>query len=277
VSPKPDADSVRTLGILAGSGTLPRAVAQACAARGIGVFVIDLGGAVGDWARDFPHERVAMGQVGRVLALLTREGCDAVTMAGGLVRPSLTGIRFDRQGLALLPRIARLFRSGDDGLLSGVADMFEEKGFPVIGPEAFLPADLARAGDMVGQGAARDDIALGRSILDALSPFDIGQAVVVADGVCIAVEAAEGTAAMLARVEDLRAGRDGGGVLVKMPKRGQDTRVDRPAIGPDTVRAAAAAGLVGIAVEAGGVIVLEPGRTERCAAEAGIFVHGFAR
>lgn len=277
MSPKPDPDSVRTLGILAGSGTLPLAVAQACAARGTRVFVVDLGGAVGDWVRDFPHERVAMGQVGRVLALLTREGCDAVTMAGALVRPSLTGIRFDRQGLTLLPRIARLFRSGDDGLLSGVADMFEENGFPVIGPEAFLPANLARAGDMVGDVAARDDIALGRAILDALSPFDIGQAAVVAEGVCIAVEAAEGTAAMLARVGELRAGRASGGVLVKMPKRGQDTRVDRPAIGPDTVTGAVAAGLAGIAVEADGVIILEPGRTERRAAEAGVFLHGFVR
>ena len=277
MSPKPDPDAVRKLGILAGSGTLPRAVAEARAERGAGVFVVDLGGAAGEWIAGFAHERVSLGQIGRVLSLLAREGCDAVTMAGGLVRPSLTSVRFDRAGLALLPRVARLFRKGDDGLLSGVADLFEEHGFPVIGAEAFLPRSVAPAGAIVGtvpEGTALDDIATGRAILDALSPFDIGQAVVVAQGRCLAVEGAEGTAAMLARVAALR--EAGGGVLIKMPKRGQDARVDRPAIGPDTVSAAAAAGLAGIAVEAGGVFVLEGERTRRLAGEAGVFLYGVA-
>ena len=256
---------------------MPREVAEARRAAGGDVFVVDLEGAAGDWASAFPHARVSLGQVGRVLDMLAREGCDAVTMAGGLTRPSLPAVRFDRKGLALLPRVARLFLSGDDRLLSGVADLFEEHGFPVIGAEAFLPGSLAESGTVVGTLHGAEDIALGRAILDALASFDIGQAVVVAQGRCLAVEAAEGTAAMLERVAGLRSGEARGGVLVKMPKRGQDARVDRPAIGPDTARAAAAARLDGIAVEAGGVFVLETARTARLVREAGLFLHGFER
>jgi len=274
--PPVDPGAIRCLGILAGSGALPRSVAEACAGRGVDVFVVDLGGAAGGWIAGFTHERVALGQVGRVMALLSREGCEAVTMAGGVVRPPLSSLRFDRQGLALLPRLARLFRQGDDGLLSGVADIFEEHGFPVIGPDAFLPRAIAPAGSIVGTVSDTNEIETARAILDALSAFDIGQAVVVAQGRCLAVEAAEGTGAMLDRVAALRAATgETGGVLVKMPKRGQDARIDRPAIGPDTVRAAAAAGLDGIAVEAGGVFMLDDARLRRLAVETGLFLHGF--
>lgn len=275
MSPKPDGASVRKLAILAGAGRLPREVAEARRSDGKPVFIVDLEGAAAEWASGFPNERVSLGQVGRVLGLLKREGCDAVTMAGGLTRPSLTKVRFDRQGLALLPRVARLFARGDDGLLSGVADLFEEHGFPVLGAEAFLPQSVAGSGILAGVLSEQQEITLGRSILDAMGPFDIGQAVVVCKGRCLAVEAAEGTAAMLDRVAALRSDGETGGVLVKMPKRGQDARVDRPAIGPDTIRAAVRAGLSGVAVEAGGVFVLDAPRTEGLARKSGVFLYGF--
>ena len=214
----PNTEIIRNLGILAGAGALPREVAEACRSAGLSVFVIDLEGAAADWAGGFPHERVSLGQVGRVLSLLEAHGCDAVTMAGSLVRPSLACVRFDRKGLAFLPRVARLFRRGDDGLLVGIAKLFEEEGFRIIGAETLLPKALARVGAMVGEVPDFAEITLGCAILDALAPFDIGQSVVVEQGRCIAIEAAEGTAAMLDRVSMLRQGRERGGILVKMPK-----------------------------------------------------------
>jgi len=277
VSLKADPERIRTLGILAGSGSLPRAVAEACRARGTGVFIVDLEGAASDWAGEYPGARVSLGQVGRVLTMLREAQCDAITMAGALIRPRLSAVRFDRKGLSLLPRVAGMFRRGDDGLLSGVATLFEEHGFPVVGAEIFLPQALAAEGAIVGAVVGPDDIDTARAILTALSPFDIGQAVVVAQGRCLAVEGPEGTAAMLARVAGMRGDAERGGVLVKMPKTGQDTRIDRPAIGPETIRSAVAAGLSGIAVEAGGVLVLDAERTERAAREAGVFLYGFAR
>jgi DUF1009 family protein len=273
----PNTETVRHLGILAGAGALPREVAEARRAAGLPVFVIDLEGAAADWVGVFPHKRVSLGQVGRVLTLLKEQDCDAITMAGGLVRPSLARIRFDRKGLAYLPRVARLFRRGDDGLLAGIAGLFEEEGFRIVGAETFLPAALARPGAMAGTSPDMTEIYHGRAVLDALAPFDIGQAVVVEQGHCIAVEAAEGTAAMLDRVAILRQGRDRGGILVKMPKRGQDARLDRPAIGPETVRGAVNAGLAAIAVEAGGVLILDATETERLARDAGISLFGFDR
>jgi DUF1009 family protein len=241
------------------------------------LFILDLDGAAGEWAAAYPGARVSLGQVGRALDLLRESGCDAIVMAGGLTRPSLARTRFDRKGLSMLPKVARLFHRGDDGLLAGVARLFEEEGFRVLGAEELLPGSLAGQGSMAGDPPPMAEIERGGAILDALAPFDIGQAVVIEEDRCLAVEGTEGTAAMLTRVAALRAGRDRGGVLVKMPKRGQDARIDRPAIGPDTIRAAAAARLSGIAVAAGGVIVLERAETERLAREMGIFLYGFRR
>jgi len=125
----------------------------------------------------------------------------------------------------------------------------------------------------------RADIALGLDYLRAAGPYDIGQAVVVAGKHMLAIEAAEGTDAMLARVADMRAnGRvraaAGSGVLVKAPKRGQDKRFDLPSIGPQTVTEVVRAGLGGIAVVAGATIVAEPAALAAAADRANIFVVG---
>jgi len=177
----------------------------------------------------------------------------------------------------MLPRLAKLFRRGDDALLRGIAELFEENGFRVVGPETVLHEVIAEAGVLTKvspQSEASQDIAMAKDILSALSPHDVGQAVVVANGICIAIEAAEGTAEMLARVADLRSGEASAGVLAKLPKVGQDRRVDLPTIGPKTAIAVAAANLSGIAVEAGNGFILEREETIRLCDEAGIFLVG---
>ena len=268
------------LALMAGGGPLPEAVARACTERDIPLAVFDLAGNAGAWAAAHDPVPLALGQVGGALERMAREGCDAVTMAGTLARPNLRSLRFDRKGLSLLPRIAKLMRQGDDALLRGIAGIFEEHGFRVIGPEAFAASNLAAAAMAVGEpdAGALADIERARAILAALGPFDIGQGAVVADGLCLAVEAAEGTAAMLARVADLRSdsergGDQSGGVLVKLPKDGQDRRIDLPTIGPDTLRAAAGAELAGVAVEAGGAFVLDPAGVRAACEETGVFLH----
>ncbi len=264
---------VKKLGILAGRGALPRQLAETCVANGQPVFIVDLEGAASDWAGNFPHLRVSLGQVGKLLAVLKQEGCDSIAMAGGLSRPGLTSVRFDWKGVTFLPRVAQLFRKGDDGLLSGIAGLFEEEGFKIYGPDAFLTSAIAESGTLTGEtpdAKARSEIALALNILNALAPFDVGQGVVVADGHCLAVEAAEGTAAMLARVAALR--KSPGGVLVKIPKAGQDRRLDLPAIGPETIHAAHKAGLAGIALAAGGVFILDRAETLTLAREKSIFI-----
>jgi DUF1009 family protein len=181
-----------------------------------------------------------------------------------------------------MPRILRAFRGGDDHLLTGISRILEGDGFRLLGAHEVAPDITAPAGALglrQPDADAAADIARGFEMLDALSPFDVGQAAVIGKGRVLAVEAAEGTDAMLQRVIALReAGRiglsPGVGVLVKAPKRRQDRRFDLPSIGPDTVLHAAQAGLAGIAVVAGGTIIAEPQRLVEAADRNALFVFG---
>jgi DUF1009 family protein len=214
------------------------------------------------------------------MRLARAANCRDVVFIGSLVRPSLWRVRFDFKTLLMLPRIVAAFRGGDDYLLSRVGRFFEESGFRVLGAHEVAPQILLPEGALGrAQASERDraDIALGLDYLRATGPFDVGQAVVVVGKHVLAVEAAEGTDHMLARVAELRAsGRVhapvGSGVLVKAPKRGQDRRFDLPSIGPQTVEGIVRAGLAGIAVTAGETIVAEPERLVQAADRAKVFV-----
>jgi DUF1009 family protein len=281
--PAAGADPSGPLAIVCGGGSLPAAVAEAAQQSGRRVVMFPVRG----WAdpasvERFAHHWIALGQVGHFRRLARQEGCRDVVFIGSAVRPPVSAIRLDWLGLSLLPRIAAMFRGGDDHLLTGVARVFEEYGFRLLGAHEVAPDILIPAG-RIGrfEPSARDraDIERGLALLAAIGPFDIGQAAVVAGNHVLAVEAAEGTDAMLARIAELRAkGRiptpPGVGVLVKAPKPGQDLRFDLPAIGPRTVGEVARAGLAGIAVAAGGSIVAEPAEMVAAADKANIFVFG---
>ena len=199
-----------------------------------------------------------------------------------MTRPSLWTIRPDWRVLLLMPQIVRLYRGGDDHLQSGIGRLFEQHGFRLLGPHDIAPEltmPLGPLGSLVPSERDRADIARGLAVLDALSPHDVGQAVVVAENHVLAVEGPEGTDRAVARVADLRKGgrirsAAGTGVLVKAAKLGQDHRIDLPTIGPQTVEGAAAAGLAGIAVVAGSTFVAEPQAIAAAADRAKLFVVG---
>jgi DUF1009 family protein len=271
------------LGLICGAGAVPFAVAEAVTRRGRPVVLFPLRG----WAdaaavEAYPHHWVALGQFGRFCRLARTVHCRDLVLVGGLVRPSLTQLRLDWGTLRQMPLIIRSFRGGDDHLLSGMGRMFEGAGFRLVGAHEAAPEITAPAGPLgrlAPAPAMAEDIARGLALLAAMSAFDVGQAAVVSGRRVLAVEAAEGTDAMLDRVAAMRAsGRvklpSGSGVLVKAPKRRQDRRFDLPSIGPDTVMRAAAAGLAGIAVIAGATIVAEPQRLVEAADRAGLFVVG---
>jgi DUF1009 family protein len=271
------------LAIICGGGSFPLAVADAATRNGRRVVLFPLKG----WAdpaaiKRYPHHWVGLAQFGRFCRLALQEGCRDVVIIGNVIRPTARQLRPDLGTLRLLPRIVRLFRGGDDHLLSGIGRIFEEHGFRLVGAHEAAPAIVVSRGTL-GQHPPRDaDIAdahRGFAILAAIGPFDIGQAVVVAANRVLAVEAAEGTDEMLARLAALRAsGRirhaAGTGVLVKAPKPAQERRLDLPSIGARTVEGAAAAGLAGIAVAAGNVITADMAELVRAADAAGLFVVG---
>ncbi len=274
-----------TVGIIAGSGVLPRLIAEGRAEQGAGYHVIALEGAAGDWVARHPSTTATLGKVGGILKALRTAGCDAIVFAGGLARPSLANITPDWKGAMLAPRITRLFaQGGDDALLRGIAEIFEEEGFRVLGAHELLEGLLAPAGAIGKRKPSRqdlDDVERAAEIVRTLGVLDVGQGAVVANNLCLAMEAIEGTDEMLARLSALpkrrrNAAPPPSGTLFKAPKPGQDRRVDLPAIGPDTISAAKAAGLNGVAVEAGGVFVLGLEETARAADAAGLFLWGRA-
>ena len=270
------------LAIICGGGSLPLAVADVVAGRGRRVVLFPLRG----WADPaaiarYPHHWIGLAQIVRLQRLARQEGCRELVFIGAVLRPSPRQLRPDLGTLRLLPRIVRLFWGGDDNLLTGIGRLFEEEGFRLLGAHDVAPEILVPAGALGRvHPTPRDlaDIARGLSLIAATGPFDIGQAVVVADNRVLAVEAAEGTDRMLARVAELR--REGrglpakAGVLVKAPKPGQDRRLDLPSIGARTVEGAAAAGLAGIAVEAAGTIAADLQDVIRAADAAGLFLFG---
>ena len=262
------------VGILAGGGELPGRLVEACRASGREFFVIAFEGEEGEPIPGATTTRVGLGAVGKTLMLLHNEGCEEVVLAGPIKRPALKSLRLDLRGARLLPKFAAA--NGDNALLSVVVDTLERDGFRVIGAEDLLPQLLAPPG-VLGQhpfsNEDQRDIDRGGDVLQALGPYDVGQAVVVEGGHVLGIEAAEGTRALLDRITHLKrtAGR---GVLVKLAKPGQERRVDRPAIGESTVREAAKAGLAGIAVEADGAIIIDLPLVVAAADELGLFVVG---
>lgn len=272
-----------TVAVIAGSGVLPFAVAGALRARGLRPVLFAIRGFC-DPARvaDLPHHWVALGQFGRLTRLMRMEGCGDVVFIGALVRPALSEIRLDWGTLRVLPALAAAMRGGDDHLLSGVSRLFERRGFRLLGikdvaPELLMPeGTITKAAPDAAAGA---DIARGRDLIRALSPFDVGQAVVVIDGHVVGVEGIEGTDALLQRMAQLR--RDGRirakagcGVLVKSPKAAQDLRFDLPTLGPVTVDGVVAAGLAGIGIVAGHTLVADLEATVAKADRAGLFITG---
>lgn len=266
------------LGIIAGGGGLPRQLIESCRALGREVFVVALNGQAEPSAVvEVPHEWCDIGAVGRAMQALKEAGCDEVCFAGAVERPNFAELKPDWQGLKLLPKVVAAARAGgDDAILTAVLAHVEAEGFTVVAPETVLGGlapPLGPLGRHRPSVADRADIAKGLEVIRALGPHDVGQATVVKTGQVLAIEAAEGTDAMLARCVAWR-GERLGGVLVKGPKPGQERRVDLPTIGPATVEAAAQAGLAGIAVVARGALVVERDRTVRLADAAGLFVLG---
>ncbi|MCO6419065.1 UDP-2,3-diacylglucosamine diphosphatase LpxI [Siccirubricoccus sp. KC 17139] len=263
------------LGIVAGSGEVPLRVACAAQAAGRPVFAALLDGFAdpADWA-GIPHIRERVGAAGAILAAFRARGIRQLVLSGGVQRPSLLSLRPDAAGARLLARIGRAYFQGDDGLLRAVARALEAEGFEVVAAHAVM-ADLIPSAGQLGAVApdaqARADIARAIAVVRALGAVDVGQGAVVQQGLVLGVEAIEGTDALLARCAGLR--REGpGGVLVKLVKPGQDRRLDLPTIGPSTIAGAKAAGLAGIAIEAGGSILVDRPATLAAADAAGIFL-----
>lgn len=272
------------LGIIAGGGDLPLAVAEAARAAGRDVFIVGLTGSADDRIEALPHVWAGLGEAGKTIKALQNAGCTEMLMVGKIQRPKFSELKLDLLGMRVAPRIAAAARLGDNAILDTLTAIFSEKGFRVLSVTEAAPSLLAPIGPIGAHQPTADqhkDIARALAIVHALGALDVGQAAVVCDGLALAVEAAEGTDAMLGRIAALPEHFRGSalrrrGVLVKAVKPIQDGKTDLPVIGVTTVEHAAAAGLAGIAVEAGRALILNRAGVVETADRLGLFVTGIA-
>lgn len=262
------------IAIIGGRGRLPILLAEALEAAGTPPVLAELAGFALEGAGDRLVERFRIERLVPFFDRLHALGVDRVVLAGAVARPHLDPEAFDARTAQLVPRLLTAMQAGDDATLRAVIALFEEEGLAVLGAHQVAPGLLPEPG-VLGSVLPSDsdaaDAARAAAIVAALGAVDVGQGAVVAGGLCLAVEALPGTDAMLAQVAGLqRPGR--AGVLFKAPKPGQDQRVDLPALGPDTVARAAAAGLAGIAFQAGGVLLIDRAQAVAAADSAGLFL-----
>jgi DUF1009 family protein len=266
------------LGIIAGGGNLPKKIIQACRQIGRDHYIIGFEGMTSQDVLDgSPHSWASLGQINATLEKLKQENVTDVVFVGRIERPSFSALKMDKRAAGLLAKAA-LRGFGDNAVLSLIMEEIEKDGFKVIAAQELLDDLLAPMGVLgthLPDDQAMLDIQKGKDILTQMSPMDIGQSVVVQEGMVLGIEAIEGTDALIERCASVK--RDGiPGVLVKMRKIGQDNRVDLPTIGPETIKKAKEAGLRGIAVEAKGTIILNREEVIDFANKSNMFLIGVA-
>lgn len=258
------------LALIAGAGGLPAALVAALPDRPL-ICALD-GFAPAGLTPDqsFRVERLAV-----FLRWLEDQGVSEVCFAGAVQRPRLDPALFDPATATMVPRLLSAMGQGDDATLREVLAIFAEHGFALKGVTEIAPHLVPGAGVYAGAVTPQDekDAARAEAIVAALGAVDVGQGCVVAGGLCLAVETLPGTDAMLGFVAQVPAAlRPAKGLFYKAPKPGQDRRIDLPALGVQTVRNAAAAGLGGIVWQAGGVICLDLPAMQQEAEALGLFL-----
>lgn len=274
---------MRKIGIIAGGGELPVLMAEHCAETGQPYFVARISPFADPALDAHPGVTLGLGAVGTRMTAMREAGCDAVVIIGQVPRVDPAKLELDTGAIAMLPRVIEALKDGDDALLRTLLDEHERAGFQIIGAEEAMGDLLAAPGAWGAYTPSSNnmkEIARAAKVAVATGALDIGQGVVVCEKLVLAVEAQEGTDQMLARVATLREEIRGTpehrrGVLVKRPKPIQERRIDLPTIGVRTIEGAVRAGLAGVAVEAGGALVVRRPDLIAAADAAGLFVFGF--
>ncbi|MGB0908340.1 MAG: LpxI family protein [Maricaulaceae bacterium] len=271
------------VGLIAGSGGLPLAVIEGCRLAGYDIYIAAIENFVDDTQNELKNaSRFGLAKIGAITKAFKKEKCTHVCFAGIIDRPDFSKLKPDFKGWKMLPGVISAARQGDDALLSYILETFEREGFEVIGPQELCAHILMPEGVLgsvkLGQNHRRD-AEKACYIAKHIGALDIGQAAIVCDGLVLAVEAQEGTDGMLRRISALPAALRGTektpkGVLAKMVKPGQESRIDLPTIGLETIKLVKAAGLAGIVTESGRSFVLDREDVIKMADANNIFIAG---
>lgn len=269
------------LGLIAGGGVLPLRVAEAQRAAGKGVFIVGLENEADKAIENFQHDYVSLGQLKTAADKLIDAGCEEVVILGGIQRPKLETLAFDEGGEWFMQQVVEGKHAGDDQLLKLIVAYFQTRGLQVQPPQNYLGALMGKGGAQTGIAHTPHQADIDRAIevASVIGAADIGQSVVVAHKLVLAVEGPEGTDEMLARLQSLSPEFLGTseapkGVMAKLPKPQQDRRVDLPTLGCRTVEGAARAHLAGIVYQADGALFDDFEAVVALAEEKGLFLLG---
>ncbi len=272
----------KKIGIIAGSGSLPIEIAHFAQSSGIDIHLSRINGMSEDILPELNGSCFGLGEFGKRMKALKDGGYLHIIFAGYVNRPDFSTLKFDTMGLVMLPSILAAAKKGDDAIMRAILGHFEKAGFIVFGPEVLqkeLIAPLGAIGAVKPTKEQMFDIETAARAAYQIGKLDIGQGCVVSNGLVLAVEAQEGTDAMLKRIltlpKELRGTEKLNGVLCKRPKPIQEKRIDLPTIGMTTLENVIAAELSGIAIEAGGALIAQKQSLIKMADEAGVFIYGF--
>jgi hypothetical protein len=267
------------LAIVAGKGDLPKMIIKKCQEQNRQFIVILINGEVSN--ADFlqyNHHIIGFGEISKILEILKNNQIKELVFAGGVNKPSMSGIKVDKKGAILVSKILGNKFFGDDNLLSTIISFFEKEGFKVIGVDKIINDLLAKKG-VLGKvkpdAAMLKDIEIGKNALQVMSDLDIGQSIAVQQKQVVGVEAIEGTDELIKRCANLQFKQGSKAVLVKMKKQNQNTKIDLPALGVKTIQNLADSGFSGVAVQADFCLIINQKEVIDLADELGLFVIGF--
>jgi UDP-2,3-diacylglucosamine hydrolase len=267
------------IAVIAGSGNLPKLIIETLRKSNTDFIVL----AVKDNAdksilENTKHHWINIDEFSKSIKILKNHNTTKITFVGHIQRPPLLSMKLDTTTMLLLAKFGMSkLRGGSDQLHSMIAKFVEDQGFNIIPPESIMPELLAPSGVIGKKKPSKkdeNDIDIGKKVLIKLGDMDIGQSVIVENGLVLGIEAAEGTDQLIKRCADLKKEKERLGVLVKMKKTTQEKRIDLPAIGINTIENAYNAGLKGIAIKAGSSLIIDIKKVITTANEYGIFLIG---
>ncbi len=266
------------IAIIAGNGDLPKIIIKKLQEQQRAFLVILIKGEKSNQDfLDFDHKIIGFGEISRIINILKTEQIQELVFAGGVTKPSMSGMKVDIKGAVLLSKILGNKFFGDDNLLSTIIGFFEKEGFKIVAVNQVVDDLLAKSGVMgkvKPNLSAQSDIEIGKNALQIMSELDMGQAIVVQQKQIIAMEAVEGTDQLIKRSSNLQFSQGQKAVLVKMKKQNQNTKIDLPALGVQTIQNLADSGFCGVAVEANSCLIINQTAVISLADNLGLFIIG---
>ena len=268
------------LAIVAGAGDLPIQIVEHCKSNNIDFKIIHFEGVDLHWLKQLPVINAKFEKPNALFASLNNCGCNQVVFAGAMKRPKLNPLKFDAKFLKIASKLLPALKSGDDTTLKIIAEIFEKEGFEIIATDKILKNIFVSEGVFTKKIPSENDlidIMRGFEILNIISKADIGQACVIAQGLCLGIETIQGSDALIkfagqSKKNYLHDESDGKGVFIKSPKLNQDNRIDVPTVGVETIRTIAEAGLSGLAIKADCVQMIDKNACIDTANHLGIFI-----